>query len=680
MTLCPVQFIVNYFQEMMLAQRFDTWKLALDLDRSNPFLNEKMLEICHMSKPGLSAAECVDNLRSNPGSAALAVDHFQEIVLLHNITVLGPNIRVPDTMILALSGSGPVADCLRLPPSIFDTDLSIECPGWAEIKRASSASDIEALVVPDNATKQKFKAVLTIPPLIVNAILSSPSTKAVDLIPVISRAMQAYDREISADSTKACEHLRSVLFFLWAASKIFVTPSLMVPDRSSIGLEWSATVHSSHIQVPPVLPPPPAPISVDSEGTIDNEPRSAQVNGPTVFDNIADTLKILTDVASKEMLKEPSSSKTSKDSSATELLPDIIKNMILKMSSTQDDAFPEEFCTSMKEVMQQKKIIPATQVLQLMMRSLRCQVKISVPLMTAIRHGNFMPDSIMSSHAFSPFSVGYFDAANSDAQHQIKLDLLQSDGEGLSKEMVDSLMKENCSIPHSFHRLRHQMNNWLGVLMIVFGPNALVAKEAKQWISHMDENEQSYDGNYKIDPDFGAKLLGLVARTFYQFAASCQSANSPEEVNFGVLSLHHKRAKIEQLSFHANLPTFLISSQKPTPKHTRPDDDDDQPPPKGPKKPRTKEQKDLGSVVKNQDFVSAWDCKAVYRQLFTGKVIRTTPAFNASGVITCNKWHAQGHCFDKCERKASHKSFQDETHKQAYAKWIKKLKEDHSKP
>ena len=53
----------------------------------------------------------------------------------------------------------------------------------------------------------------------------------------------------------------------------------------------------------------------------------------------------------------------------------------------------------------------------------------------------------------------------------------------------------------------------------------------------MDENEQSYDGNYKIDPDFGAKLLGLVARTFYQFAAFCQSANSPEEVNFGVLSL-----------------------------------------------------------------------------------------------------------------------------------------------
>ena len=398
------------------------------------------------------------------------------------------------------------------------------------------------------------------------------------------------------------------------------------------------------------------------------------------FDNITDTLKLLTDVTSKELLKEPSDSKSSKDSSASDLLPEMIKRMIIKMSSTQDDAFPEEFCASFTEIMKQKKIIPATQVMQLMMRSLRCQAKISVSLMTAIRHGNFMPESIMVAHAFSPFSVGYFDAANSDSQHQIKLDLLQSDGDGLSKEIVDSLVKDNCSIPQSFHRLRHQLNNWLGVIRIVFGSKCLIAKELEQWLLHLDNYEQSYDGCFKIDPDFGAKVLGLIARTFYQFAASCQAATSPEEGNFGVLSLHHKRDEIEQLSFHANLPTFLIASNKTLLKRTKPDDDEDGPNPKIPKKNRTKEQKDLGSVVKNQDPISAWDCKAVYKQLFTSKVIRTTPAFNASGLITCNKWHAQGHCFDKCDRKASHKSFQDETHKQAYAKWIKKLKEDHSKP
>ena len=98
------------------------------------------------------------------------------------------------------------------------------------------------------------------------------------------------------------------------------------------------------------------------------------------------------------------------------------------MSFTQDDTFPKDFCASLTEIMKQKKIIPATQVMQLLMLSMKCQAKISVSLMTAIGHGNFMPDSIMASHAFSPFSVGYFDAGN-HTQYQIKLDLLQSDSE-----------------------------------------------------------------------------------------------------------------------------------------------------------------------------------------------------------------------------------------------------------
>jgi len=295
----------------------------------------------------------------------------------------------------------------------------------------------------------------------------------------------------------------------------------MVLDRSPEGLDWSAALHSQHIQHIAVPTAPPAPIAID-------------------------------DAASKEMLKEPSDSKSSKDAPASELLPEVIKHMIIKMSSTQDDVFLEEFCASYSEIMKQKKIIPATQDMQLLMRSMKCQVKVSIPLMTAIRHGNFLSDSIAGSHAFPPFSVGYFDAANSDSQHQIKLDLLQSDGEGLSKEMVDSLLKENCSIPYSFHRLRHQLNNWLGVIIIVFGPKCLIVKELQQWVKHMDEKEQSYDGCFKVDTDFGVKALGLIERTFYQFAASCQSAKSPEEVNFVVLLLHHKHEEIEQISFQAN--------------------------------------------------------------------------------------------------------------------------------
>jgi len=45
------------------------------------------------------------------------------------------------------------------------------------------------------------------------------------------------------------------------------------------------------------------------------------------------------------------------------------------------------------------------------------------------------------------------------------------------------------------------------------------------------------------------------------------------------------------------------------------------------------------------------------------------------GDITCNKWHLQGHCFEKCEQKSAQRNFTDDSLKQAYAKWAKEVKD-----
>jgi hypothetical protein len=63
-----------------------------------------------------------------------------------------------------------------------------------------------------------------------------------------------------------------------------------------------------------------------------------------------------------------------------------------------------------------------------------------------------------------------------------------------------------------------------------------------------------------------------------------------------------------------------------------------------------------------------------YRQIFTSEVIASTPPFNATGLITCNKWHIQGFCYEKCDRKASLKNFESAPHKLAFEKWVKELK------
>jgi len=97
----------------------------------------------------------------------------------------------------------------------------------------------------------------------------------------------------------------------------------------------------------------------------------------------------------------------------------------------------------------------------------------------------------------------------------------------------------------------------------MFRKKALITLEAREWINHIDKYETSYDSNFKSDKDFGAKVLGLVDLTFFQFCDSCIRATSPENVDYSLISLHNKRFDILQNCFQANKPAYLISS-KPT--------------------------------------------------------------------------------------------------------------------
>ena len=128
------------------------------------------------------------------------------------------------------------------------------------------------------------------------------------------------------------------------------------------------------------------------------------------------------------------------------------------------------------------------------------------------------------------------------------------------------------------------------------------------------------------------------------------------------------------------MPAYLVVPSSKTKKGVDDDDLDEA----ARKKKRLKEFKDpnkdkpfhdLGEMVKNQQAVQNWLIPGgKYRALFTKDVIATTPPFNESGVILCNKWHVQGFCYEKCDRKVSHKKFESAPHKSAYDAWIKALK------
>jgi hypothetical protein len=182
----------------------------------------------------------------------------------------------------------------------------------------------------------------------------------------------------------------------------------------------------------------------------------------------------------------------------------------------------------------------------------------------------------------------------------------------------------------------------------------------------------------KSDKDFGAKILGLVDLTFFQLCDSCLRAKVPEDINFSLISLHSKRFDIIQKCFQANKPAYLVAFT-PSPA----DLEDDPRLHRENKKKKLKLEKekelqggkDLGALIRNPNPNKNWICTKSYRLIFHKGVNRSTPPFNDAGLVACNKWHLQGHCFEKCERKATHKDFPNDTLKSAYSKWVKEVKD-----
>ncbi len=125
-------------------------------------------------------------------------------------------------------------------------------------------------------------------------------------------------------------------------------------------------------------------------------------------------------------------------------------------------------------------------------------------------------------------------------------------------------MENKVKFPVITHHLCRQFNNWYGVLQVCFGEQALVAKEAWTWISHINQHESSYDACFKADPDFGARILELIDLTFFQLCEACLRAQLLDDVDFTAIAFHNQRFDILQNCFQANEQTYLTLPPKKT--------------------------------------------------------------------------------------------------------------------
>jgi hypothetical protein len=246
-------------------------------------------------------------------------------------------------------------------------------------------------------------------------------------------------------------------------------------------------------------------------------------NQTNVFDNIADILCLLSESSSHNVLNDSHGEKGKTDNQGAnwDKIPEVIQQMILKVSSTTDHCFAPGPCETYQQIVKQSKSSGATMIINVLLSTMGCQVEVTTSMANVIKTGNFRANSLQVAHPFSIFNVPYIDAANISCLNQTELELLQTEGEDIPKDIVKKLSENKFKSPTSTHLIRHQFNNWYGVLQLCFGKKALIMIEAKEWIHHIDKFEPSYDNSFKSDKDFGAKILGLVDLTFFQFCDSC---------------------------------------------------------------------------------------------------------------------------------------------------------------
>jgi hypothetical protein len=659
-----------------MSSRAENWTLFYSNLPRNHDVNQKMAQIIGFNRFQMPQEEWVSNLKQNPGLSILLVNGFQELTLLHHVSFLQENLFCPDSKLLGLLGGTAEAVAYRIDPVSASADFEVAVPIWRDLKAVASAENVASLTVPDqNPSVFRGKNSLVVPPLVLTTILDAKTLCPATLLPLLSQKFQEFDR--TSTHAKACTSLRSVLEFLWAVYKKLVPPTVIAVDSSNDGVDWAARLHFANIQpaqlqvLPPpyLLPPPP----VDPTTTT------------LPMDAIAGDIRIIRDATERQLLRELQHEDSKKENhNGWDKLPDVVQEMIIKLTATNDESLPPGPAESYLKLLKQPKALGVAMVLNIELSLRGCQVEVPTTMANAIKTGNFRSNSLMVAHPFSIFNVPYMDAANMSSYNRTELDLLQSEGEGIPKELVKKLAENKFRYPYTTHHLRHQFNNWFGVLQVCFGERSLVAKESKAWIVHIDQYELSYDACFKTDIDFGARVLGLVDLTFFQLCDACLRAKSIEDVDYSQICLSPKRSDILQNCFQAHKPVYLISNPK------KPRDEDEaeldelirkkikQNEQKDKNKDKDKDKyqyRDLGTIVKNPNAVQEWILTGVkYKEIFSKDVISTTPPFNDSGLITCNKWHVRGFCYERCDRKNSHKKFDSTHHKATYDKWIRELK------
>jgi hypothetical protein len=124
----------------MTSNKSPNWlEFYKDLPKNEP-VNKQMEQLSNLFSHQVNDKDFIRNLKENSWSFILGVDHFNNVMILHQVSVLGPSLFQPEQFILALRGTESSASSFRIHPSTLSTPVETPCPTWGSLKGATTSN------------------------------------------------------------------------------------------------------------------------------------------------------------------------------------------------------------------------------------------------------------------------------------------------------------------------------------------------------------------------------------------------------------------------------------------------------------------------------------------------------------------------------------------------------------
>jgi hypothetical protein len=280
-----------------------------------------------------------------------------------------------------------------------------------QLKNATNIEDIQTLTAPDNnSNKLRSKNIMILPPLVLTTILNTDTMDPEPLILLLTDIFKEYDKTL--ETVKAFMVLCPIIEFLWTASKNLLPHIAFSTDRSDSGSWWNTNLHLSNLKTL---------LSTTEELSLIPSQSQTQAD---LWTNISNSLKKNSNSSAKVALNDSLGDDSGKsNSNGWEKIPDMIQQMILKLSSTSDKSFPLLPITTYLQVLKQNKALGVSMVLNVMLSSMGCQVEITTSMVSTIKTRNFRANSLQVAHPFSVFNVPYANTSQLSCFNQTEFNL-----------------------------------------------------------------------------------------------------------------------------------------------------------------------------------------------------------------------------------------------------------------